>query len=98
MENLLRQLTLENISGSLALIFGIASFFIGLTHQVIKQYKEKRCGLSIIWASLGTLACLSRIFYFIVTKAYWTIPPDAVGLLLSVVVLYQYGAYEKKWW
>jgi membrane-bound ClpP family serine protease len=89
---------LEPIFGALAMICGIATFIIGLTMQAIKQYKEKRCGISIVFAGLGTITCAVRMVYFILSKAYWTIPPDVIGLCLSSVIIYQYGAYQKKWW
>ena len=89
---------LQQIFGSLAMVAGLLTFLVGLSAQAIKQYKEKRCGISIIFAGLGTLTCVVRICYFILAEAWWTIPPDIVGLLVSVVIIAQYGRYERKWW
>lgn len=82
----------------LAMMMGLATFIIGLSAQAIKQYREKRCGISIVFAGLGTGTCLVRIVYFALAGAYWTIPPDIIGLGISTVILYQYGAYERHWW
>lgn len=89
---------LEMAFGFLAMMCGLATFIIGLSAQAIKQYKEKRCGISIVFAGLGTITCIVRIIYFILSGTYWTILPDVIGLLISSVILYQYGAYARHWW
>ena len=89
---------MKDLFGLIAMICGMATFIIGLSAQAIKQYREKRCGVSIVFAGLGTLTCVVRIAYFSLSGAYWTIPPDVVGLCVSTVILYQWGAYERKWW
>ncbi|MEA1929706.1 MAG: hypothetical protein U9M92_02405 [Patescibacteria group bacterium] len=89
---------MEQIFGVAALICGLLTFLVGLSAQALKQYREKRCGISIVFAGLGTITCIVRITYFALAEAYWTIPPDVVGLAVSVIILYQYGAYERHWW
>ena len=89
---------METLFGFIAMICGMATFIIGLSAQALKQYREKRCGVSIIFAGLGTLTCVVRIIYFFLSGTYWTIPPDVAGLGISTVILYQWGAYERKWW
>ena len=84
--------------GFLAMTAGLLTIVVGLAMQAHKQYREKRCGISIVFAGLGTTACAVRIVYFILTGAYWTIPPDVFGLMMSIVIFYQYGAYERRWW
>lgn len=91
-------MNLESVSGFLAMSCGLLTFLIGLSAQALKQYREKRCGISIVFAGLGTVTCLARIVYFTLSGAYWTIPPDVIGLSISVIILYQYGAYERGWW
>ena len=88
----------ESFFGFLAMAAGITTFCVGLSAQAIKQYREKRCGISIIFAILGTTTSIVRMVYFALAGAFWTIPPDVVGLLISTVILYQYGAYERHWW
>lgn len=90
--------SLESIFGALAMVCGLATFIVGLSAQALKQYREKRCGISIVFAGLGTITCVVRIIYFSLSKAYWTIPPDVIGLTISCLIFYQYGAYQKKWW
>ncbi len=89
---------MESLFGFLAMMCGVSTFILGLSAQAFKQYKEKRCGISIIFAGLGTLTCAVRVVYFVLSGAYWTIPPDVVGLAISGIILYQYGAYERRWW
>lgn len=89
---------MENLFGFLAMLFGMMTFIIGLSAQALKQYREKRCGISIIFAGLGITTCAIRIVYFSLSGAYWTIPPDVVGLSISIVIIYQYGAYARRWW
>ena len=88
----------KDLFGFLAMTAGLLTFIVGLSAQALKQYREKRCGISIVFAGLGTATCAIRIIYFSLSGAYWTIPPDVIGLLISGVILYQYGAYERKWW
>lgn len=89
---------MEQVFGSLAMVFGILTFMIGLSAQAWKQYKQKRCGISIIFAGLGMTTSSLRIVYFVLKEAWYTIPPDVVGLAISAVIVYQYGAYERHWW
>ncbi len=89
---------METIFGFLAMTSGLLTFVVGLSAQALKQYREKRCGISIVFAGLGTATCVMRIGYFALAGAYWTIPPDVIGLMISAVILYQYGAYERHWW
>ncbi len=91
-------MTAEAFFGLLAMVAGCLTFIVGLSAQALKQYREKRCGISIVFAGLGTATCAIRIVYFSLSGAYWTIPPDVIGLMISTVILYQYGAYERKWW
>lgn len=89
---------IEQIFGAAAMTFGFLTFLVGLTAQVVKQHREKRCGISVVFVSLGTITCVVRMTYFALSGAWWTIPPDVLGLALSVIILYQYGAYERHWW
>lgn len=89
---------MEHVFGFLAMTLGMMTFIFGLTAQAVKQYREKRCGLSIVFAGFGTITLAIRIVYFYLSGAYWTIPPDVVGLVISVVIIYQYGRYEQRWW
>jgi len=89
---------MEDFFGFLAMIFGLLTFIVGLSAQALKQYREKRCGMSMIFASLGITTCMIRIVYFSFSGAYWTIPPDIIGLGISTVIIYQWGAYERHWW
>lgn len=89
---------MEDLFGFLAMVAGILTFVVGLSAQALKQYREKRCGISIVFAGLGMTTCIIRIVYFILSGAYWTIPPDIAGLAISSVIIYQYGLYERHWW
>ena len=89
---------MEDLFGFLAMLCGMLTFLVGLSAQALKQYREKRCGISIIFAGLGTTSCVIRIVYFSLSGAYWTIPPDVIGLCISTVIIYQWGAYERRWW
>jgi len=89
---------MEAIFGFLAMTSGLLTFIVGLSAQAVKQYREKRCGISIVFAGLGTVTCIVRIVYFALPRTYWTIPPDVVGLAITTIILYQYGAYERRWW
>ena len=89
---------LESTFGFLAMVFGFLSFIIGLTMQTIKQFREKRFGMHISFPLLGTAACLFRMIYSSLIGAWWIVPADVYGLLITTVILWQYGAYEKHWW
>ncbi|MDP3901607.1 MAG: hypothetical protein Q8Q37_01355 [bacterium] len=89
---------METILGVLAMAMGVATFVIGMSSQALKQYREKRCGISIVFVGLGIGTFVVRIMYFAVSGAYWTIPPDVTGLAISAVIIFQYGRYERNWW
>lgn len=88
-------MSFEHFFGTLTLLFGVLTATIGLTAQVIKNYREKRCGNAFLLMALAMLTNLSRIGYATTINSWYLIIPDAVGTILSFVTLYQFVHYRK---
>ncbi len=89
-------MSFEHLFGSLTLVFGILTATIGLTAQVIKNYREKRCGNALSLMALAMLCNMSRIGYAITISSWYILIPDVVGSLLATVTFYQFFHYRKR--
>jgi uncharacterized membrane protein YoaK (UPF0700 family) len=86
---------LKELSGLATLIFGVSLVLVGLTAQVLKNRKEKRCGHPFILALLALLLYVSRAIHALIIKAYYIMVPDLVGIALALVMVYQFIKYKK---
>ncbi|MBI2057909.1 MAG: hypothetical protein HYT63_02920 [Candidatus Yanofskybacteria bacterium] len=88
-------MALENFFGTLTLIFGVLLVTVGLTAQVVKNYREKRCGNPILLLILVAFANVSRIGYAVTLGSWYLLIPDVLGSILLVLNLYQFFHYRK---
>ncbi len=86
---------MEQVLGYLVSTLALAVILIGFPSQILKNYKEKRFGMSILLVALGCLLLVSRIGYTILRKDYFILVPDFISLLVHVVLLYQILLYRK---
>lgn len=89
-------MNLKEFSGLATLIFGISMVLLGLTAQVLKNRKEKRCGNPLILALLALSVYISRAIHALTIKSYYIMIPDAIGIMLSVVMVSQFIRYRKR--
>ncbi len=86
---------MEQVLGYLVSTLALAVILIGFPSQILKNYKEKRFGMSILLVALGCLLLVFRIGYTILRKDYFILVPDFISLLVHVVLLYQILLYRK---
>ena len=69
---------------------------VGLSAQVVKNYREKRSGSPFLLITLGVLVTLSRVGYAITIDSLYILIPDAIGAILICVQFFQFFEYRKK--
>ena len=89
-------MSLETILGSLLLAVGLVVVFIAFPSQIVKNYQEKRFGLSIVLVICGFLVYSLRIPYTIIRQDYYILIPDIVGFVIHIILVYQYFKYKNK--
>lgn len=85
----------QQIFGSITLVLGIALVLIGITAQVIKNYKDKRCGNSSVLFVLVLAVYLSRAAYAITIGSFYILIPDILGIVLSSIIIFQSYYYGR---
>ena len=86
----------EQFFGTSTLIFGSLMSLFGLPAQIRKNKKTKSCVFSLSLLMLVIGVYFSRICYSLIIKAYYIVLPDAIGELMSIVILFQYFKYNKR--
>jgi len=86
---------MEALSGYCTLTFAILMVLIGLTMQIIKNYKERRCGTAFFLAILTTCVYTCRAWHALVIADYFILIPDAFGIVLSTIILAQFFYYRQ---
>lgn len=84
---------MEQFFGCLTMIFCLAAAFIGVPSLIFKYYREKYCGMTLINIVIVIGMLCSRTTYASIIGANYIIVPDALGIALFGVLLYQYIAY-----
>lgn len=86
---------MEDIFGTLTMIFAITLVVIALPSQIRKNMRDKKSGLTF-WMIVIPLGMFSmRASYAITIKSWYLVIPDSVGATLWVVILIQYFIYRK---
>jgi len=86
---------MENVFGSLTLIVGVFMVFIALPSQIVKNYREKQCGLSFFMVFLSLCVYFFRFCYAITIESYYILIPDTPGVIFSAILMYQFMRYRK---
>lgn len=86
---------LESIIGKFLMIVSLLVVFFAFPSQAWKNYTEKRFGISIILVSFGLAIYLLRIPYTFIRNDYYILIPDIFGLLVHLLLLWQFFKYRK---
>lgn len=76
--------------GTIVMVLSFGMVFLGLPRQILKNYREDKCGVDIVVITLPMLIFATRIWYSYLIGAWFLIAPDLAGVFLSVVILVQY--------
>lgn len=87
---------MERIFGSLTMVLALLMIGIGFPLQIIKHYKEKRCGISFLLVVLPIGVYALRLAYGLTIRSWYIAIPDLMGTVLSFVMLVQFFLYRKK--
>lgn len=82
------------ILGILISIFSLALVFIGITAQIMKNYKEKRSGQPLITILIMVGFYICQIAFFALTQAYLPMATFILGFFAWSTVLAQYFMYR----
>lgn len=85
----------EDIFGTMAMLFGIATVLIGLSAHAVKNFNEKRCGNPLILAILSMSAYLSLAAYAITIEIIlYPDPRSCRGVVIVATILFQRFHYK----
>lgn len=76
-------------------IFSLALVVIGIPAQIMKNYREKRSGQPELTILIAVGFYASQIAFFIITKSYIPLISFGIGIIMWLIVLYQYLVYKK---
>lgn len=85
---------MEIFFGNMTLVLAVAMVFVGLTGQIRKNYREKKCGMSFWLIVLALGVYTSRVGYAITINSLYIFIPDAFGVLFSIVLTIQFFLYR----
>ncbi|MBU0626572.1 SWEET family sugar transporter [Patescibacteria group bacterium] len=80
---------MEHIIGEIFRFFALVMVCWGVPRQIIKQYKENRFGMDFYFSLVICAVYFFRTWYGILKNDWYIIIPDSVGLILSIVIVYQ---------
>lgn len=86
---------MEQIFGSLTLILAFSMVLIALPSQIIKNHLEQKCGLSFLMTALPLSVYAARACYAVAIKSWYILIPDVLGVLFSVILMFQYFRHKK---
>src|SRR5262249_52965163 len=86
----------QHLFGTIAMLCGLAMVFVGIPSQILKNRREKRCGVPLMSAVLSFFVFLSRICYSTTIRSHYLLIPDSVGIVLAIVILWQYRTYNRR--
>jgi hypothetical protein len=87
---------MERIFGMSTLVLCLAAAFIGVPSLIIKYYREKRCGMTLVNILIVLGMLISRTTYALTIGANYIAFPDALGVVLFLILLWQYFIYHPK--
>jgi len=87
---------MEKFFGITTLILAVSMVAIALPSQIIKNYRLKKCGLSLWMVILPLSVYISRSAYSLIIKSYFIFIPDILGVIFATIILWQYIQYKKQ--
>ena len=79
--------------GKLTLACGIGMVLLGFPSQIIKNWKAHECGIDPVLIVVALVLYAVRIPYQASARAWYLLPADVLGLLASIVLVWQYITY-----
>ena len=77
------------------MIVSLLVVFIAFPSQAYKNYKTKNFGISLVLVLFGVAIYLLRIPYTFIRHDYFILIPDIIGLLIHVLLIWQFFLYKK---
>lgn len=90
------ELSAENISGTLTLIFAFAMTFIAIPKMILKQRRAQKCLLDATMSHLPCLVYGTRAWHGYEIASWFVFTSDGLALVISLALVYQYWAYENE--
>ena len=79
--------------GKLTLACGIGMVLLGFPSQIYRNWKAGECGIDPVLITVSLILYAVRIPYQVSARAWYLLPADVLGLLLGIVLLYQFLIY-----
>ncbi|MBI4435174.1 hypothetical protein HY630_00740 [Candidatus Uhrbacteria bacterium] len=79
--------------GRITLFAGIGMVLLGFPAQIYSNWVAHECGIDPVLITVALILYAVRIPYQISARAWYLLPADVLGLLASIVLLYQYITY-----
>jgi hypothetical protein len=80
--------------GSLTFLLGMVMVCVGLTRQIVKNRRERKCGMDVWFTAIVLSVYVSRMSYAMTIRSYYIVIPDAIGAILCGVLLYQFFKFK----
>lgn len=89
-------MTILFITSIFVSLFSLALTLIGIPAQIVKNYREKSSGQSLLTILIAIGFYISQIVFFTLTRAWLPLFSFIIGLVMWSATLVQYFLYRKK--
>ncbi|GEM_PF-5740769 len=79
--------------GRITLFAGIGMVLLGFPAQIYANWKAGVCGIDPVLITMALILYAVRIPYQVSARAWYLLPADMLGLLASIVLIWQYITY-----
>lgn len=79
--------------GRITLFAGIGMVLLGFPAQIYANWQKHECGIDPVLIGVALVLYVVRIPYTMSVRAWHLLPADVLGLLASLVLVYQYITY-----
>ncbi|TAL49888.1 hypothetical protein EPN81_04380 [Patescibacteria group bacterium] len=79
--------------GKLTLACGIGMVLLGFPAQIYANWKAGVCGIDPVLIVVALILYAVRIPYQVSVRAWYLLPADVLGLVASIVLVYQFFTY-----
>lgn len=86
----------KEVFSILVTVFSFGQILLGMPAQIIKNYREKQGGQSLLLSLIAIGFLGSQTGYYVTTGSYIAIIPFILGIIMWLVVVYQYIVYRRK--
>ena len=79
--------------GRITLFAGIGMVALGFPAQIYSNWKAAECGIDPVLIVVALVLYAVRIPYQVSARAWYLLPADVLGLVASIVLVWQYITY-----